>query len=149
MPLQIVKNSNCAEVKIKHGGTRNTVVIGNQISCDCSSLQMANCKTCHHIIWLLLNLMQVGEGNQLISQVMTEQISTIDNEDRNYDQMRQQHPLFNRNQTWYLEHNPTGTPCRCSGCLRPRIVQNNNLHFYVQGLRFLPKKQKVFDTKLH
>ena len=30
---------------------------------------MANCKTCHHIIWVLLNLMQVGEGNQLIAQI--------------------------------------------------------------------------------
>ena len=61
---------------------------------------MADFKTCHHIVGVLLNLMQVGEGNQLIAQVETGQavlmqmfstvltemphhLSTIDNEDRN------------------------------------------------------------------
>ena len=34
---KLSKNNNCAEVEIKHGGTRYTVVIGNQFSCDCSS----------------------------------------------------------------------------------------------------------------
>ena len=109
--------------------------------------------------------MQVGKGNQLIAQVETghaaliqmlskvpteipHHLSTIDNEDRNYDQMLMQHPLFNRNQTCHLGCKPTGTPCRCSGCLHPRIVQSNDLHFYVQGLLFLPKEQKVVDTKL-
>ena len=109
--------------------------------------------------------MQVGEGNQLIAQVenghvalmemlskvpteIPHHLSTIDNEDQNYDQMLMQHPLFNRNQTWYLGRKPTGTPSRCSGCLRPRIVQSNDLHFYVQGLLFLTKEQKVVDTKL-
>ena len=62
--------------------------------------------------------------------------------------MFMQHSLFNRNQTWYLKRKLTVTPCRCSGCLRPRIVQSNDLHFYVQGLLFLPKEQKVVDTKL-
>ena len=60
---KLSKNNNCAEVEIKHGGTWYNVVIGNQFCCDCSSLQMANCKTCHHIVWVLRNLMQVGEGN--------------------------------------------------------------------------------------
>ena len=108
--------------------------------------------------------MEVGEGNQLIAQVeighaalmqmlsnvSTEIhcLSTIDNEDWNYDQMLMQHPLFNKNQTWYLGRKPKGTPCRCSGCLNSRIVQSNDLHFYVQGLLFLPKEQKVVDTKL-
>ena len=50
-----------------HGGIRYTILIGNQFSCDCNSLQMVNCKT--HIVWVLLNLMEVGEGNQLIAQV--------------------------------------------------------------------------------
>ena len=59
-----------------------------------------------------------------------------------------QHPLFNKNQTWYLGRKPKGTPCWCSGCLNSRIVQSNDLHFYVQGLLFLPKEQKVVDTKL-
>ena len=72
--------------------------------------------------------MEVGEGNQLIAQVeighavlmqmlskvpieIPHHLSVIDNEDRNYDQMLMQHPLFNRNQTWYLGRKRTGTPC--------------------------------------
>ena len=47
MHLQIVKKYNYTEVEIKHGVTRHTVLIDNQFSCDCSSLQIANCKTCH------------------------------------------------------------------------------------------------------
>ena len=85
--------------------------------------------------------MEVGEGDQLIAQVeighavlmqmlskvpieIPHHLSVIDNEDRNYDQMLMQHPLFNRNQTWYLGRKRTGTPCRCSGCLHPRIAQS-------------------------
>ena len=59
-----------------------------------------------------------------------------------------QHPLFNRNQTWHLGHKPTGPPCHCSGCLPPRIVQSNDLHFYVQGHLSFSKEQEVVDTKL-
>ena len=91
-------------------------LIGNQFSCDCSSLKIANRKARHHIVWVLLNLMEVGEGNQLIAQVDIGQMQmlskvpveiphhllTIDNEDRNYDEMLMQHPLFNRNETWCL-----------------------------------------------
>ena len=62
--------------------------------------------------------------------------------------MFMQHSLFNRNQIWYLNRKLIGTLCQCSGSLRPRIVQSNDLHFYVQGLLFLPKEQKVVDTKL-
>ena len=64
---KLSKNNNSAEVEMKHGGTRYTILIGNQFSCDCNSLQMVNCKT--HIVWVLLNLMEVGEGNKLIAQV--------------------------------------------------------------------------------
>ena len=124
---------------------------------------MANCKTCHHIIWVLLNLVQVGEGNQLIDQVeightalmemfskvpteIPHHLPTIHKEGPNYDQMLMQHPLFNRNQNWYLGRKPTGTPGQCSGCLRPR--KRKVLHFNVQGLLFHPKEEKVVDTKL-
>ena len=41
-------------------------------------------------------------------------LSTSDNEDQNYDQMLMQHPLFNRNETWYLGCKPTGTLSGCS-----------------------------------
>ena len=100
---KLSQNNNCTEAEIKHGGTRYTVVISNQFF-YCSSLQIANCKTCHHIVWVLLILMQVGEGNQLIAQVeighaalmqmlskmpieIHHHISTIDNEGRKYDQI--------------------------------------------------------------
>ena len=126
---------------------------------------MANRKTCHHIVWVLLNLMEVVERNQLIAQVkighpaliqmlskmpteIPHHLSTIDNKDQNYDQMLMRYPLLNRSQSWYLERKPTRTPCQCSGCLRPRIVQSNDLHFFVQELLFLPKEQRVVDTKL-
>ena len=121
---------------------------------------MANRKTCHHIVWVLLSLMEVGMGNQLIAQVeigravlmqmlwkvpieIPHHLSTIDHEDQNYDKMLMQHPSFNRNQTWYLGRKRTPTLCWCSGCLCPCIVQSNNLHFYMQGLLFLPKEQKL------
>ena len=71
---------------------------------------------------------------QILSKVPIEipyHLSTIDNEDRDYDQMLMKHPLFNRNQARHLGRKQTGTPCRCSGCLRPRIVQSSELHFYV------------------
>ena len=86
----------------------------------------------------------------MLSKVRTEipHFPTIDNEDRNYDQILIQHPLFNRNQSWYLGRRSIGTPCRCSGYLRPRIVQRNDLHFYIQGPLFLPKEWKVVDTTL-
>ena len=59
---------------------------------------MANRKTCHRIVWVLLYLMEVGEGNPLIAQVeighaalmqmlsnvsteILHCLSTIDNED--------------------------------------------------------------------
>ena len=48
---------------------------------------------------------------------------------------------------WYLGRKVSGSPCRCSGCLRPRCIQSNDLHLYVQGLLLL-KEQRVVDTKL-
>ena len=79
---------------------------------------MENCTACHHILWVLLNLMQVGEGNQVIAQVEIEHAALM--------QMLS----------------------KCSGCLHPRIVQSSDLHFYVQGLLSLPREHKVVDTKL-
>ena len=64
---KLSKSNNSAEVEIKHGGTRYTILTGNHFSCDCSSLQMVNRKT--HIVCVLLNLMEVGARNQLIAQV--------------------------------------------------------------------------------
>ena len=127
---------------------------------------MANPKTCHHIVCMLLNLIENCEGNQLITHAEIEHatlmqmlskaqleiphhLSTIDNESENYDQILMQHPLFNRNQTLCPGCKPVGTPRRCSGSLRPRIIQSSELHFYMQGLLFLSKEEKVVGTKLH
>ena len=66
--------------------------------------------------------------------------------DRTYDDRLINHPLFQRDQMWYLRRTVSGSPCRCSRCLRPRCIQNNDLHLYVQGL--LLKEQRVVDTKL-
>ena len=160
--FKLSKNNNCAEVEIKYGGTRYTVLSGNQFPCDFRSLQMANHKTCHHIACLLLNLMQVGEENQLIAQleighvalmqmlskVPTEiphHLSTIDNEDQNYDQMLMQHSWFNRTQTWYLGCKPAGTPCRCSSCLRPHKYSPKAMtYIYMcKGFCFFQRSKKL------
>ena len=87
----------------------------------------------------------------MLSKVSTEiphHLSTIDNEDQNYDQLLMQHPLFNINQTWHLGHLPTEPPCQCSGCLPPRMVQSNDLHFYVQGHLSFSNEQEVVDIML-
>ena len=47
----------------------------------------------------------------------------------------------------YLDRKVSGSPCRCSNCLRPRCIQNNDFHVYVQGILLL-KEQRVVDTKL-
>ena len=39
------------------------------------------------------------------------------------------------------------SPCRCSGCLHPWCIQNNDQHLHVQGPLLL-KEQRVVDTKL-
>ena len=64
-----------------------------------------------------------------------------------YDDKLINHPPFQRDQMCYLFRKVSGSPCRCSGCLRPRCIQNNDLHLHVQGLLLL-KEQCVVDTKL-
>ena len=58
---------------------------------------------------------------------------------RTYNEKLINHPLFQRDQMW--------SPYRCSGCLRPMCIQNNDLRLYVQGFLLL-KEQRVVDTKL-
>ena len=67
--------------------------------------------------------------------------------DRTYDDKLINYSLFQRDQRWYLRRKVSGSPCDCSGCLRPRCIQNNDLDLYVQGLLLL-KEQLVVDTKL-
>ena len=55
-------------------------------------------------------------------------------------------PLFRRYQMRHLGKKVSGSPCRCSGCLRPRCIQNKSLPLYVQGL-FILKEHRILDTK--
>ena len=141
---------------------RYKIIISSQFYCECSSLQIANWRTCHHIVWLLLNLWNIIEGNQLLAQVdigssllenLTLKVAdeipdslTRIREDRTYDDKLINHPLFQREQMWYLGRKVSGSPCCRSRCLRPRCIQNVDLHLYVQGLLLL-KEQRVVDTK--
>ena len=54
---------------MKQGSCRYKITISNQFSCECSSLQIANRRTRHHIVWPLLNLCNTSEGTQLLAQV--------------------------------------------------------------------------------
>ena len=140
----------------------------------CSSLQIANRRTCHHIVWPLLNLCNISEGTQLLAQVdiatcdcnlhivtyncqLAQVGSVIPDKipdsltrilsDRTYNDKLINHPPFQRDQMWYLGRKASGSLCLCSGCLHPRCIQNNDLQLYVQGLLLL-KERRVVDTKL-
>ena len=115
------------------------------------------------IVWLLLNLWNISERNQLLVQVNTGRgvlknliLKVIDeipdnllriHTDHTYGDKLINHPLFQRDQIWYLDRKVSGSSCHCSGCLPTRFIQNNDLHLYVQDLLRL-KEQRVVDTKL-
>ena len=139
------------------------ITISNQFSCECSFLQIANRRTCHHIVWPLLNLCNISEGNQPLAQAdigrsvlenlilkvpdETQDSLTIIHSDRTYYDELIEHPPFQRDQMWYLNRNVSESPSRYSGWPHARCIQNNDLHLYVQGLLLL-KEQLVVDTKL-
>ena len=56
------KSDSNVEEEVKQGTCRYKITISNQFSCECSSLQIANRRTCHHIVWPLLNLCNISEG---------------------------------------------------------------------------------------
>ena len=63
------KSDSNVEEELKQGTCRYKITISNQFSCECSSLQIANRRTRHHIVWPLLNLCNTSEGTQLLAQV--------------------------------------------------------------------------------
>ena len=115
-----------------------------------------------HIVWPLLNLCNISEGTQLLAQVdfgrsvLENLILKVPDEiadsltrirsDRTYDDKLINHPPFQRDQMGYFGRKVSGSPCLCSRCFQTRCIQNNDLHFYVQGL-LLVKEQRVVDTK--
>ena len=151
------------EAEVKQGSCRYKITISNQLSCECSSLKIVNRITCEHIVWLLLDLCNISEGNQLLAQVdigrtvLENLILKVPDEipdsltrihsDRTYDNKLINQPLFQRDQVGHLCRKVSGSPCCCSGCFHPRCIQNNDLHLNVQSL-FLLKEQRVVDTKL-
>ena len=160
-----LESENGVEVFINHRGTRHSVKIAKQITCDCSSLQIANKKTCVHIVWTFLNLFNVNEGDQLIAQVqlgssalvqllqklptsLPPHLLSINESQRAIDPKITEHPSFRKDQIWVLARKGAGSPCRCSGCLKPRIIQIGDLHLSIQGLLLLKREQKVVETTL-
>ena len=148
---------------MKEGSYRYNITISNQFSCECSSIKIANRRTCHHIVWPLLNLCNISKGTQLLAQVdigrsvlenlilkapdeILDSLTRIHCDHNFYDKLIN-HPPSQRNQMWYLGRKVSESACRCSGCLHPWCIQNNDLHLYVQGLRLL-KEQRFIDTKL-
>ena len=147
------KSDSNFEKEVKQGSFRYSITISNQFSCECSSIQTANRRTCHHIVWPLLNLCNISEGTQLLAQVdigrsvlenlilkapdeIPDSLTRIHCDHTFYDKLIN-HPPSQRDQMWYLGRKVPGSPCRCSGCLHPWCIQNNDLHLYVQGLRLL------------
>ena len=143
------KSDSNVQEEVKQGTCQYKIAILNQFSCECSLLQTANWRTCHHIVWPLLNLWNISERTQLLAQVYIgkECVTTRIHSDRTYNDKLINHRPFQRDQMWYLGSKVSGSPCLCSGCLHPRYIQNNDLHMCVKDLLLL-KQQSVVDTKL-
>ena len=135
------KSDSNVEEEVKQGTCRYKITISNQFSCECSSLQIANRRTCHHIVWTLLNLCNISEGNQLLAQVdigrsvLENLILKVPDEipgsltririDRTYND---NHLPSRRDQMWYLGRKVSASPYLCSGCLHLQCIQNNDLY---------------------
>ena len=63
------KSDGNVEEEVKQDTCWYKITISNQFSSECSSLQIANRRTCHHIVWSLLNLCHINDGTQLLAQV--------------------------------------------------------------------------------
>ena len=112
--IESFQKSDNLEEGVKQGSCRYKTTISNQFSCECSSLQNANRRTCHHILWPLLNLCNISEGTQLLAQVeigrrvLENLILKVSDEipdspmrihnDRTYNDKSISHPAFKRDQ---------------------------------------------------
>ena len=158
--LEVNLGKPTVKVEVKQGSCRYKIIISNPFSCECSSLQIANRRIYPHIVWLRLNLCNITEGNQVLTQVdigrsvLENLILKVPDEipdsltrihiDRTYNDKLINHSLFQRDQVCYLGRNVSESPYRYSG---PWRIQNNDFHLYVQSLLLL-KEQRVRDTKL-
>ena len=157
------KSDSNVEEEVKQGTCRYKITISNQVSCKCSSLQITNRRTCHHIVQPLLNICNISQGTQLLAQVdigrsvlenlilkvpdeIPDSLTTI-HIDRTYNYMLINYPPFQRDQMRHFGRKVSESPYFCSGCFHPRCIQNNDLQLYVQDL-FLLKQQRVVGTKL-
>ena len=119
------KSDSNVDVEAKQGSCRYKVTISNQFSRECSSLQIANWRTCHHIVWSLLNLYNISEGNQLLADLEVGR-SVLENlilkvpskirdsltrihSDSNYSDKLINYLLFRRDHMWYLGRKMSGS----------------------------------------
>ena len=163
--VEMQKSEAKIKITIQQSKTLRIIEISEELECTCSSMQMATRKTCHHIVWLFLNLFNVQKNDQLLAQVeigvakfnqlaqclpvtIPDHLSRPAEIQRDYAQQLKDHRSFMKEQVWYLSRKRSPNPSRCSGCLQPRKIVSGDLHFYVEGLLFLEKDNKVVETKL-
>ena len=163
---EMKKTTNNIIVAVKQSHTVRQVEINlEEIACDCSQSQLAAKKTCHHIVWLFLNLFKISENDQLIAQteigaaslqrlmqlmpdIIPDNLLQPRVTERDFSRRLKEHAKFNKEQTWYLSRKTVTKASRCSGCLKPRKIITGDLHFYVDGLLHLEKDDKIVETKL-
>ena len=108
------KSDSNVEEEVKQVTCQYKITLSNQFSCECSSLQIANRRTCCHIVSPLLNLCNISEGTHLPAQVdigrsvLENLILKVPDEipdsltrihsDRTYNGKLINHPLFQRDQ---------------------------------------------------
>ena len=56
-------------MSIVQDGKRYRVTIGKNVFCSCTPSQRADKKTCSHMIWVHMNLLDFAEDDILIAQV--------------------------------------------------------------------------------
>ena len=162
--IEMIKDPSKFTIKQSHT-IRNVEISLEEVMCNCSQSQQESRKTCHHIVWLFLNLFDISENDQLVAQTkigalsflrlanaMPAEIPTLlktqRDADRRFSQKLKEHSKFSTSQTWYLSRKRTTKPARCSGCLKPRTIVTGYLHLYVDGLLYLEKDDRVVETKL-
>ena len=154
------------KVKVRQSQTHRDINISkDEIQCDCTQQASASKKTCHHIVWVFLNLFKISENDQLLAQTevgtvafsrlanqmpecIPEDLTTINEGVREFCHQLKEHTNFSSPQVWYLSNKNQSRPSRCSGCLKPKKIMPGDIHFYVPGLLYLEKDDKVVETKL-
>ena len=67
---------------------------------------------------------------------------------REYNQELRDHEKFDLLWTGYVFRKNTSRPTSCSDWLQPKKIMPGDLPFYIEGLLYLEKDDKVVETKL-